>query len=162
MSRTKSLNGVSTSSFKLVLGKRTPANVRPKVQCLLKRNNSQKLRETNRNFLEFPSSGKTWFHGDRDELLGVRLDLHLEEVLVLPTVEKLFYEFRFLREDYHWNFKRRSRLIQLRYFQGLSKNSSCMVEYTNVNDKIVYTLPLRSCNTMSTDVVSSPRRVRQD
>ncbi|XP_028966901.1 uncharacterized protein LOC100902690 [Galendromus occidentalis] len=38
------------------------------------------------------------------------------------------------------------------YPKGLSKNSSCMVEYTNVNDKIVYTLPLRSCNTMSTDV----------
>lgn len=38
------------------------------------------------------------------------------------------------------------------YPKGLSKNSSCMVEYTNVKDKIIYTLPLRSCNTMSTDV----------
>lgn len=40
------------------------------------------------------------------------------------------------------------------YPKGLSKNSTCMAEYTNVRDKIVYTLPLRSCNTMSTDVVS--------
>ncbi|XP_022688715.1 cuticlin-1-like isoform X2 [Varroa jacobsoni] len=38
------------------------------------------------------------------------------------------------------------------YPKGLSKNSSCMVEYSNVRDKLVYTLPLRSCNTMSTDV----------
>ncbi|KAG0426988.1 hypothetical protein HPB47_025932, partial [Ixodes persulcatus] len=38
------------------------------------------------------------------------------------------------------------------YPKGLSKNSTCMAEYTNVRDKIVYTLPLRSCNTMSTDV----------
>lgn len=38
------------------------------------------------------------------------------------------------------------------YPKGLSKNSSCMAEYSNVHDKVVYTLPLRSCNTMSTDV----------
>lgn len=38
------------------------------------------------------------------------------------------------------------------YPKGLSKNSTCMAEYSNVRDKIVYTLPLRSCNTMSTDV----------
>lgn len=39
------------------------------------------------------------------------------------------------------------------YPKGLSKNSSCMVEYTSVNN-ITYKLPLRSCNTMSTNVVS--------
>ncbi|XP_064472273.1 cuticlin-1-like isoform X2 [Ornithodoros turicata] len=38
------------------------------------------------------------------------------------------------------------------YPKGLSKNSTCMAEYSNVHDKVVYTLPLRSCNTMSTDV----------
>lgn len=38
------------------------------------------------------------------------------------------------------------------YPKGLSKNSTCMAEYSNVRDKIVYTLPLRSCNTMSTEV----------
>ena len=39
------------------------------------------------------------------------------------------------------------------YPKGLSKNSSCMVEYTHVSN-VTYTLPLRSCNTMSSDVVS--------
>jgi hypothetical protein len=39
------------------------------------------------------------------------------------------------------------------YPKGLSKNSTCMVEYTSVSN-ISYKLPLRSCNTMSTDVVS--------
>jgi hypothetical protein len=37
------------------------------------------------------------------------------------------------------------------YPKGLSKNSTCMVEYTSVSN-ISYKLPLRSCNTMSTDV----------
>jgi len=37
------------------------------------------------------------------------------------------------------------------YPKGLSKNSSCMVEYTHV-DSVTYLLPLRSCNTMSADV----------
>lgn len=39
------------------------------------------------------------------------------------------------------------------YPKGLSKNSSCMVEYSQV-DSVTYILPLRSCNTMSADVVS--------
>lgn len=39
------------------------------------------------------------------------------------------------------------------YPKGLSKNSTCMVEYTHV-DSVTYLLPLRSCNTMSADVVS--------
>jgi len=38
------------------------------------------------------------------------------------------------------------------YPKGLSKNSTCMTEYINKQGKIQYTLPLRSCNTMSTDV----------
>ncbi|RWS17609.1 uncharacterized protein B4U79_06036 [Dinothrombium tinctorium] len=37
------------------------------------------------------------------------------------------------------------------YPKGLSKNSSCMVEY-NSSSNITYVLPLRSCNTMSSDV----------
>ncbi|KAH9505986.1 hypothetical protein DERF_010746 [Dermatophagoides farinae] len=39
------------------------------------------------------------------------------------------------------------------YPKGLSKNSSCMHEYYDVNE-FNYTLPLRACNTMSMDVVS--------
>lgn len=38
------------------------------------------------------------------------------------------------------------------YPKGLSKNSSCMVEYRDAGSHVTYTLPLRSCNTMSTDV----------
>ncbi|XP_055925868.1 cuticlin-1-like [Argiope bruennichi] len=37
------------------------------------------------------------------------------------------------------------------YPKGLSKNSTCMMEYTNGGPYINYTLPLRSCNTMSAD-----------
>jgi len=37
------------------------------------------------------------------------------------------------------------------YPKGLSKNSSCMVEYSQV-DSVTYVLPLRSCNTMSAEV----------
>jgi len=37
------------------------------------------------------------------------------------------------------------------YPKGLSKNSSCMVEYSQV-DSVTYVLPLRACNTMSADV----------
>ncbi|XP_054162807.1 cuticlin-1-like [Oppia nitens] len=37
------------------------------------------------------------------------------------------------------------------YPKGLSKNSSCMTEYKSTSN-ITYKLPLRSCNTMSTDV----------
>lgn len=42
------------------------------------------------------------------------------------------------------------------YPRGLSKNSTCMAEYIQDAGTITYTLPLRSCNTMSTDVVSIP------
>lgn len=45
------------------------------------------------------------------------------------------------------------------YPKGLSKNSTCMVEYTQVSN-VTYTLPLRSCNTMSASVVR--RRMRQN
>jgi len=38
------------------------------------------------------------------------------------------------------------------YPKGLSKNSTCMTEYINKEGKIVYVIPLRSCNTMSTEV----------
>lgn len=44
------------------------------------------------------------------------------------------------------------------YPKGLSKNSSCMVEYTQVSN-VTYMLPLRSCNTMSANVVSLTRKV---
>jgi len=38
------------------------------------------------------------------------------------------------------------------YPKGLSKNSTCMTEYIQQEGVIKYILPLRSCNTMSTDV----------
>lgn len=38
------------------------------------------------------------------------------------------------------------------YPKGLSKNSSCMTEYHQTSANITYFLPLRSCNTMSSDV----------
>ena len=38
------------------------------------------------------------------------------------------------------------------YPKGLSKNSSCMMEYHQLSSNITYYLPLKSCNTMSTDV----------
>ena len=38
------------------------------------------------------------------------------------------------------------------YPKGLSKNSTCMTEYIQQEGVIKYVLPLRSCNTMSTDV----------
>ncbi|XP_035212618.1 cuticlin-1-like isoform X2 [Stegodyphus dumicola] len=37
------------------------------------------------------------------------------------------------------------------YPKGLSKNSSCMTEYSEAGPQITYALPLRSCNTMSAD-----------
>jgi len=39
------------------------------------------------------------------------------------------------------------------YPKGLSKNSTCMTEYILQEGLITYVLPLRSCNTMATDVV---------
>ena len=39
------------------------------------------------------------------------------------------------------------------YPKGLSKNSSCMAEYTSATN-FTYQLPLRACNTMSSEVVS--------
>jgi len=38
------------------------------------------------------------------------------------------------------------------YPKGLSKNSTCMSEYIQQEGLISYVLPLRSCNTMATDV----------
>ena len=41
------------------------------------------------------------------------------------------------------------------YPKGLSKNSTCMMEYSHVDGTSVkYSLPLRSCNTMNIEVVS--------
>lgn len=39
------------------------------------------------------------------------------------------------------------------YPKGLSKNSSCMAEFDYEKNPVVYKLPLRSCNTMSTYLV---------
>lgn len=39
------------------------------------------------------------------------------------------------------------------YPKGLSKNSSCMAEFNYERSPVVYKLPLRSCNTMSTYLV---------
>ena len=39
------------------------------------------------------------------------------------------------------------------YPKGLSKNSSCLMEYEHAGSSVTYILPLRSCNTMNHDVV---------
>lgn len=41
------------------------------------------------------------------------------------------------------------------YPMGLSKNSSCMTEFRQNYGPVKYRLPLRSCNTMSTQLVSN-------
>jgi hypothetical protein len=41
------------------------------------------------------------------------------------------------------------------YPKGLSKNSSCMSEFIHQRSPVRYRLPLRTCNPMSTDLVSS-------
>ncbi|KAG8198907.1 hypothetical protein JTE90_015119 [Oedothorax gibbosus] len=38
------------------------------------------------------------------------------------------------------------------YPKGLSKNSSCLMEYEHAGSSVTYILPLRSCNTMNHDV----------
>ncbi|XP_013772076.1 uncharacterized protein LOC106457228 [Limulus polyphemus] len=38
------------------------------------------------------------------------------------------------------------------YPKGLSKNSSCMMEYSTIEGQVTYTLPLHACNTMNTDL----------
>lgn len=40
------------------------------------------------------------------------------------------------------------------YPRGLSKNSTCMGEWVQRPSPVQYTLPLRGCNTMSTELVS--------
>lgn len=40
------------------------------------------------------------------------------------------------------------------YPRGLSKNSSCLTEWIQQDTPVRYTLPLRGCNTMSTELVS--------
>lgn len=40
------------------------------------------------------------------------------------------------------------------YPKGLSKNSTCMTPYIQANSTVDYVLPLRSCNTMNTDVAN--------
>lgn len=47
------------------------------------------------------------------------------------------------------------------YPKGLSKNSTCMSEYAG-STNLTYHLPLRACNTMSTDVVSGDSTINRD
>lgn len=49
---------------------------------------------------------------------------------------------------------RSGRFNGMIYPRGLSKNSSCMGEWVQRPAPIKYTLPLRGCNTMSTELVS--------
>ncbi|XP_054713772.1 cuticlin-1-like [Uloborus diversus] len=50
------------------------------------------------------------------------------------------------------NISTNSHFNGMIYPKGLSKNSTCMQEYNDQGPFITYTLPLRSCNTMSTDL----------
>lgn len=49
---------------------------------------------------------------------------------------------------------RSGRFNGMIYPKGLSKNSTCMGEWVQRPSPIQYTLPLRGCNTMSTELVS--------
>lgn len=49
---------------------------------------------------------------------------------------------------------RSGRFNGMIYPRGLSKNSSCMGEWIQTEVPVKYTLPLRGCNTMSTELVS--------
>ncbi|KAL1459487.1 hypothetical protein WDU94_011465 [Cyamophila willieti] len=44
------------------------------------------------------------------------------------------------------------RFTGMIYPRGLSKNSSCLLDFVDQKSPVQYTLPLRSCNTMSTSV----------
>lgn len=46
------------------------------------------------------------------------------------------------------------RFTGMVYPRGLSKNSTCMGEWVHKASPVRYTLPLRGCNTMSTELVS--------
>ncbi|CAH1286886.1 unnamed protein product [Chrysodeixis includens] len=47
------------------------------------------------------------------------------------------------------------------YPAGLGSNSTCLREYVSERGDLQYTLPLRGCNTMSTDNVSRPTSHRK-
>lgn len=49
---------------------------------------------------------------------------------------------------------RSGRFNGMIYPRGLSKNSTCMGEWVQRPSPVQYTLPLRGCNTMSTELVS--------
>lgn len=49
---------------------------------------------------------------------------------------------------------RSGRFNGMIYPRGLSKNSSCMGEWVQTEGPVKYSLPLRGCNTMSTELVS--------
>lgn len=49
---------------------------------------------------------------------------------------------------------RSGRFNGMIYPRGLSKNSSCLGEWIQTDGPVKYTLPLRGCNTMSTELVS--------
>ncbi|KAJ8679578.1 hypothetical protein QAD02_015365, partial [Eretmocerus hayati] len=52
----------------------------------------------------------------------------------------------------HISTKGQSKFHGLVYPRGLSKNSSCLHEYRSQPAPITYSLPLRSCNTMPTEL----------
>jgi len=49
---------------------------------------------------------------------------------------------------------RNGRFNGMIYPRGLSKNTHCLTEWVQRKAPITYTLPLRGCNTMSTELVS--------
>jgi len=71
---------------------------------------------------------------DRDIVLDVGVLCNSEDITLTLTVTTDFFN-------------------GMIYPKGLSKNSTCMTEYIQQEGLIKYLLPLRSCNTMSTDVL---------
>lgn len=54
---------------------------------------------------------------------------------------------------------RNGRFNGMIYPRGLSKNTHCLTEWVQRKAPITYTLPLRGCNTMSTELVSTVKNM---
>lgn len=88
------------------------------------------LSSTSLNAANIPSSPATSIP---DVAQDVRIDCNSEEIVVSVST-------------------RSGRFNGMIYPRGLSKNSSCLVEWRQQDTPVRYSLPLRGCNTMSTEL----------
>jgi len=90
-----------------------------------------------------------------DPAKAFEADAYQEEAVVVKDKNDVVEDIRVFcnNEDITLSLTIRGAFFNgMIYPKGLSKNSTCMTEYINKEGKIRYLLPLRSCNTMSTDV----------